>query len=205
MCKGENKHMKKHNCVKNIILILAIFVLMFAVVFACQDFRKKQIYMTSEEIESGENTDVYVQLSEKDYKINNDTNEITFSDDVTVGSFVISENSEQPTENDKWILAKGQKTIKLEDEIEENSTKQVYVYYNAGTVSTMTTDFNTSADTYIIRNLAELKDFSTKVNAGNTFAGKTIYLVNNIASNNKELLIILLKVHLMEMDIQYRR
>ena len=169
----------KNNWIRYALILMVVIILLFTVIFVCKDIKENKTEVTS--------NIVYNKLSEENYTINKNTNEIIFSGDVKIGSFCISENPEGPTKEDKWILTDGEKVIKLEDESGESIRKKVYIYYTAGLVSSLT-NFNSSADIYVIRNESELKEFATKVNSGTTFAGKTVYLLSDITlsgtSNN---------------------
>ena len=89
--------MKNKNWARFLLTIIVIFILIFTIIFVCKNIRKNGVHTVD-----GDDV-IYNKLSEKNYEINEDTNEIIFSGDVKIGSFCISENPEAPTEEDKWI------------------------------------------------------------------------------------------------------
>ena len=120
----------------------------------------------------------FKKLDENQFELNTETKTISFSEDIKPGSVCVSSSPDGPTESDKWQVVEKNETIQLSN-LADEEVKNVSVYYMAQTVSSMT-NFNANADVYMISSVAEFTSFASKVNAGNSFSGKTIYLMTNI-------------------------
>lgn len=98
---------------------------------------------SSSNVDQSESTETekYVQLQASEYKLNNETKTISFSENIKEGSFCISTNPEGPEEGDKWIKIDSKESYTLEKYLENSGDEEnkVFVYYMAGTTATYDT------------------------------------------------------------------
>lgn len=177
------KQEKKLNTKKQrIVISIAMCVLAILAVVFVEYYRGKvqNEGEQREEFNKGEQEEEeyldYRQLSEKKYEIDYENNRIIVDKDINAISICISENPNGPEPTDKWLNVDGTHSFDIGEKDEES---KVYVYYLARLVSTVS-EFNASASVYVVRTEEEFKEFAKKVNSGDSFAGKTVYLMEDI-------------------------
>ena len=121
----------------------------------------------------------FKQLSDDQFEINNENQTISFSEDIQEGTFCVTQNPDGPDASDVWQPIVKDSVIQLQNVKDDDLTK-VRVYYLA-TIAKSMTNYNDGVNVYTISTAAELTAFATRVNAGNTFSGKTVYLMANIS------------------------
>lgn len=155
-------------------ICVAVCIIMITVVFACAAIYEGS---NNEIAEVEEFEPVIAMLSPDFYEV--DVEEKTISFERNISSFCISESSDGPTSEDKWVETKDARKVDISD-FEDEIKEVYYVYYAADVVSNFSS-YNSSANVYTISSKAELTTFASKVNSGTTFSGKTIYLMEDIS------------------------
>lgn len=120
----------------------------------------------------------FKQLSDDQFEINNENQTISFSEDIQEGTFCVTQNPNGPDASDVWQPIVKDSVIQLQN-VKDDDLTRVRVYYLA-TIAKSMTNYSDDVNAYTISTAAELTAFATRVNAGNTFSGKTVYLMANI-------------------------